>query len=208
MEQTIVAAVELFEMVNDVLYQAQVNTRLIAPKTKALRVSQIRQYFTDRMLKEGNDMGIEYVSNEQDFAIVANEPLLRRVIANLLGNAIYHGRPGDEVSLKFSRNATHAFIWVRDTGLGFDDANTSERAANFTRMVQKVRQRVQGAQSTRSGLLGQRLHGLGLASIERICTELNGTMTLRSHPKHGSVFCLRLPLDNPQQKVRGQALKK
>jgi signal transduction histidine kinase len=108
-----------------------------------------------------------------------DEELLRRLVINLLQNAIQHtGRDG-EVVIAAEKTGDGVLIRIADGGAGIPDA---DRERIFHRFVQlDPSRRSDGA-------------GLGLPIASWIAGVHGGAMVLESTGPHGSLFRISLPL--------------
>ncbi len=104
--------------------------------------------------------------------------MLRRVLQNLVANAIKYTREGT-VLLGARRRGADVEVQVCDTGPGIPQDKQS--------VIFKEFQRLEGPGSTVRGL------GLGLSIVERICRILNHQIHLASVPRRGSTFSVRVP---------------
>jgi len=115
--------------------------------------------------------------------------LLRRVVANLVGNALKYSGPGGQVTVSVTASQATApgqlasgRLTVADDGLGMSPAET---AVVFERFTRADRVRSQGI----PGL------GLGLYACRGIVAAHGGTIELRSPGANlGTVAIVRLPL--------------
>jgi len=116
-------------------------------------------------------------------AILVNgdEELIKRMILNLLDNAVKYTPAGGEVSLELSQENGNAEIVVRDTGIGIPDSAQPRVFDRFFR-VDKARARTIGGA------------GLGLSIAQWIAEVHSGSIALTSTPNHGSTFTVVLPV--------------
>jgi CheY-like chemotaxis protein len=109
-------------------------------------------------------------------AVQTDRKLLKRVIQNLLANAIRYTESG-KVLLGVKRRGNQLQICVLDTGIGIAEQDQQRIFDEFQ----------QGAQQNQKGL------GLGLAIAKRISTILGHRLAVHSALGHGSCFSVTLP---------------
>jgi heavy metal sensor kinase len=115
-----------------------------------------------------------------DISVRGDEDLLRRLILNLLDNAIKYTPPGGVVSLEVVEEETSIRIVVTDTGIGIPPEAALRIFERFYR-VGKARSRVDGGS------------GLGLAIAKWAAEAHEGTINCTSAPGEGSSFVVDLP---------------
>jgi signal transduction histidine kinase len=115
-----------------------------------------------------------------NFRITADEPRLRQVLANLLGNVREHTPAGTPVALRLSQAGGGALIEVVDTGPGM---NEEEAARAFDRFYR-------GAHDGSSSRVGS---GLGLSIVQAIATAHGGHAMLRSAAGVGTTVQVWIP---------------
>nr|MDT0661972.1 HAMP domain-containing sensor histidine kinase [Micromonospora sp. DSM 115978] len=106
------------------------------------------------------------------------ESALRRVVGELLANALSHTPAGGRIDVTLRAGDDHAELVIADTGKGFDQADARRIFDRFHH----------GADS------GDRRFGLGLALLREVVTSHHGTIEAEGHPGRGAVFTVRLPL--------------
>lgn len=111
----------------------------------------------------------------------SDKALLRRILQNLLANAIRYTESGS-VSLVVHVRAQTVMIDVADTGVGIK-ADDQQRIFNDFEQIEDAQ-----GNKHQTGL------GLGLAITSRICKILGIPLTVRSELGAGSCFTLSLPL--------------
>jgi len=112
--------------------------------------------------------------------VESDEALLRRVLQNLLSNAIRYTEHGRILfGCRRQHNAIRIDVW--DTGPGIPDDQHEQIFREFQRLPQQSRKAVKGL-------------GLGLAIADRICRLLGHRLTVRSWPGKGTVFSVTVPL--------------
>jgi signal transduction histidine kinase len=114
-----------------------------------------------------------------DVPIRGDDELLRRLLVNLLQNAVQHTPAGGVVSVDVSVNAVQVVIRVNDSGPGIADEDW-ERI--FDRFVQlDPSRRSEGA-------------GLGLTIARWIAEAHGGAVTIERSTRRGTTFCVVLPV--------------
>jgi len=126
--------------------------------------------------------------------VVEGDPdALRRVVANLLDNAVRHARSAARVSVSAASDAPEAVIVVADDGPGIDPADRARAFERFARLDDSR------ARSARDG--GGGGAGLGLAIVRELVRLHGGRVSLGAPddtgPGPGLVAEVRLPLGNP-----------
>lgn len=128
--------------------------------------------------------GVRLKTENDEAAIVfsGDEELLKRMILNLLDNAVKYTPDGGEISIELARQNGHAQIVVRDTGIGIPQAEQPHVFDRFYR-TDKARSRALGGA------------GLGLSIVRWIVDAHKGKIELQSTPGKGSAFIVQLPLE-------------
>lgn len=121
------------------------------------------------------------VSGDTALTVPADPALLRRVVVNLLGNAIKYSPQNGTVAVRISVAGSEARVEVVDTGVGIP-ARYHQRI--FEKFVQ-VEARRQGVRHS---------SGLGLAFCKLAIEAHKGHIGVESEPGRGSCFWFTLPL--------------
>jgi signal transduction histidine kinase len=124
--------------------------------------------------------GLEIVlKSPQDSFIETDQPLLERIIRNLLDNAIKYTDAG-RVGLHVTREESGFVLAVADSGRGIPDSEQKRVFEEFYQLDNPERDRTRGL-------------GLGLAIVRRLTDLLQIRMEMRSSPGMGTTFRLALP---------------
>jgi two-component system, OmpR family, sensor kinase len=124
--------------------------------------------------------------------VVADEPRIRQVLANLLGNVRQHTAPDTPAAVRLAEAGQGALLEVTDAGQGMD-AEAAARA--FDRFY-------------RGGHKGKDAHGsgLGLSIVQAIAAAHGGHAMLKSAPGIGTSVQVWIPFQPPaQDSDRGRA---
>lgn len=106
---------------------------------------------------------------------------LRRVVSNLVVNAVRHTPDDAHVWVAVDQEDGDAVVTVRDDGPGMDAADAARAFERFHR-ADASRTRVDGGGS-----------GLGLSIVEGLVRAHGGTVRLDTAPGEGATFTVRLP---------------
>jgi heavy metal sensor kinase len=110
-----------------------------------------------------------------------DDEMLKRMLLNLLDNAVKYTPTGGEVTVTLASQNGTALIIVSDTGIGIPAAAQPHIFDRFYR-VDKARSRALGGA------------GLGLSIARWIVEAHDGRLSVVSTPGHGSTFTVELPL--------------
>ncbi|MDF3289671.1 sensor histidine kinase [Streptomyces silvisoli] len=110
--------------------------------------------------------------------VIADPPLLERVIANLVLNAVRHSPEGRPVLVSASTLAHHVELRVTDHGPGLPEQDRDRVFEPFQRL---------GDHDNNAGL------GLGLALSRGLAEAMGGTLTAEDTPGGGLTMVLSLP---------------
>ena len=111
--------------------------------------------------------------------IMVDGALLKRILGNLVTNAVQAMPNGGELTMRARQEAGDNVITVRDTGIGIPEKVKPKLFTPFFTTKSK----------------GQ---GLGLAVVKRMTEALKGTVTFESKEGDGTTFIVRFP---PQKKL-------
>lgn len=178
----------LLSMVNTLLevyrYEAGRKEMAIAPfNLKRLIeevVAELQPLALEKHLELKIEDGVEPQDNERRYTCMGDRFEFRRVLVNLIGNALKFTEAGF-VSIGFTKTPPHDPIYwcitVQDTGPGISEEDQTEIFSWF-----------RPGKHRRSG------SGLGLHLSQRIIRTHGGTLSLSSTVGQGSTFTVELPI--------------
>jgi signal transduction histidine kinase len=114
--------------------------------------------------------------------VVADEPRIRQVLANLLGNVRTHTPRGTPATVRLYPRRGGAVLEVADAGPGMSE---QEAARAFDRFYRGSR----GGENNGDGPGS----GLGLSIVQAIAAAHGGDVAVQTAPGHGTAFRLWLP---------------
>ncbi|MFI9269327.1 ATP-binding protein [Kitasatospora sp. NPDC052896] len=112
-------------------------------------------------------------------AVLADPPLLERVLANVITNALRHNAPGAPVLVTASAHQDQVQIRIADRGPGIPPADRDRVFLPFQRL---------GDTDNTSGV------GLGLALSRGLAEAMGGTLEVEDTPGGGTTMLLTLPV--------------
>ena len=129
------------------------------------------------------ERGLELIIVQSSLSVRSDRRLLRRLLQNLISNAIKY-TPRGRVLVGCRRRGEWVRIDVIDTGLGVPEDKQKDIFREFHRLTP--------AAKTARGL------GLGLSIVERISRVLHHPIDLRSRINKGSMFSVSVPVVHHQ----------
>ena len=124
---------------------------------------------------------MKLASDSTSIAMNPQEELIKRMILNLLDNAVKYTSKGGEILLALEKHNGSAEIVVRDTGIGISE-NDQQRVFDRFYRVDKARSRALGGA------------GLGLSIVHSIVEAHGGKISIESATHRGTTFTVTLPL--------------
>ena len=112
--------------------------------------------------------------------VMGYESMLRRLLANLVDNALKYTPEGGRVTVEQNVVDGRVRVCVRDTGMGIDEADLPHVFDRFWR-AERSRSRDTGGS------------GLGLSIAKGIAVSHGGTIAIESAPGKGTCFTVEIP---------------
>ena len=167
-------------MVNDLLFLAQSDgfkkkefSRLDLGKITQNQVDSMKAYAEHKKIILKSDTG-------KEFFIKGNRSDLKRLLTNLMKNAIDYNKLGGSVNISLEKNKSQVILKIIDTGVGISKDNLSHIFDRFFKVDQAHMRESSGA-------------GLGLAIIKEIVSEHNGKIEIQSQVGQGTQFLIYFP---------------
>jgi len=137
-----------------------------------------------RSLAVQKDLEILYEAPVKEIAFRGDEPLVRRMVLNLLHNAIKYTPKGGQVRVSVQERQRHCEVVVSDTGPGIPAAAQPQVFDRFFR-VDKARSRDESLNGSGAGL--------GLSIAKWVAELHGGSIALDRSDSAGSTFIISLP---------------
>ncbi|WP_288131749.1 PAS domain-containing hybrid sensor histidine kinase/response regulator [Microbulbifer sp.] len=177
------------QLITDMLQIARMDAGDIRPSFAAVSLDGILDDAVAQARAAAGQRGIRLRYRPCHLWVHSDAKMLRRVVQNLLDNAVKYTREGG-VLIGARRRGSELSLEVWDTGEGIAEQQQQAIFREFCRLT-PVASQESGSQESDSAR--QHGYGLGLATVERLCRLLHSPITLSSVPGKGSVFRVRLP---------------
>ncbi|HVG50407.1 MAG TPA: PAS-domain containing protein, partial [Xanthobacteraceae bacterium] len=170
------------EILGALLDISRLDSGAMKPEVGNFRIDELMRQLEVEFAPLARGKGLELVFVLSALAVRSDRRLLRRLLQNLVSNAIKY-TPKGRVLIGCRRKSGRVRIDVLDTGVGIPKSKQREVFLEFHRLDQ-------GARAAR-GL------GLGLSIVERIARVLDHTIDISSKPGRGSRFSIEMPVAPP-----------
>ena len=170
------------EILTALLEISRLDGGALKPELTAFRLDELVRQLQREFEPSAQEKGLKLVFMPTTLTLRSDRRLLRRLLQNLVSNAIKY-TPSGKVLVGFRRRGSQVALEVIDTGLGIPQSKQKTVFREFQRLDQ-------GAKVAR-GL------GLGLSIVQRIARALDHGLTLDSVPGRGSRFSVLVPRAAP-----------
>ncbi len=167
------------EILGALLDISRLDTGAMKPEIGSFRIDEMMRQLEVEFMPLAREKGLDLTFIVSDATVRSDRRLLRRLLQNLISNAIKY-TPQGRVLVGSRRMNGAVRIEVHDSGLGIPQSQTRAIFREFHRLQD-------GAKVAR-GL------GLGLSIVERIGRVLNHSVQLKSQPGRGSMFSVEVPV--------------
>ncbi len=172
------------QLITDMLQIARMDAGDIRPSFTAVSLDSILDDAVAQARLAAGSRGIRLRYRRSCLWVHSDEKMLRRVIQNLLDNAVKYTTLGGVLVAARKRGADISLeVW--DTGEGIAREQQQAIFREFCRLTPPSSHNADNSAR-------QHGYGLGLATVERLCRLLNSPISLSSVPGRGSVFRVRL----------------
>src|SRR6266571_3289644 len=184
LQQMEAAISSLESLFKDVLDVARLESGKVEVRLEAVSSAQLFEQLAHEFTATAGAKGLPIRFRGPGLLLETDEILLKRILGNLLSNAIrYTDRGGVLVACRRSGQGM-ATLQVFDTGIGIPAAELEHIFEDFYQVSPSDPAR----RKQREGI------GLGLGIVKRLADLLHHRVEVRSRPGRGSMFALRVPL--------------
>lgn len=176
--QTAIALDSVEDMLESLFEISRLDAGAIQPEVRAIALDRILSALRIEFAPLARFRGLAFTVAETGLFVSSDVQMLRRVLQNLVSNAIRYTAQGG-VTVAVRAEGERVVVAVTDTGPGI--------AAHEQRVVFEEFRRLDATRTIPG-------HGLGLAIVRRSCAKLGHGVTLESTVGEGSTFAITLPL--------------
>ncbi|MFV1874074.1 MAG: ATP-binding protein [Oleiphilus sp.] len=169
-------------MIDSLLDISRFDSGTLSIATKKFNVKESLSQEISQHMPEATTKDISiYCKCDESLSICFDPILLRRIISNLIDNAIKHSE-SQIITIAATATPELLQLTVRDDGIGIPEQHQSEIFKEFYQINNPERDRRKGT-------------GLGLSIISRLIEHLNGEISLESAEGKGTTFKISIPLE-------------
>ncbi|MCQ1769225.1 hybrid sensor histidine kinase/response regulator [Neorhizobium galegae] len=163
-----------------VLDISRLDTGAMKPRFTSVPLDDLLKRIETDYAPMAREKDLEFVVMPTSLKVRSDANLLRRLVQNLVSNAIKYTIDG-KVLIGARRRGDQVIIEVLDSGIGIPPSKFRTVFREFARLDEGAK--------TAAGL------GLGLSIVDRISRVLNHPVQLASTPGRGTIFRVQVPMD-------------
>ena len=165
------------EILTALLDISRLDAKALMPEITQFRIDEILNQLRVEFGPVAQEKGLKLVFVPCSLTVRSDRRLLRRLVQNLISNAIKY-TPRGKILVGVRRKAKVLSLYVYDTGIGIPGDKQRDIFREFERLAPAVK--------TARGV------GLGLSIVERLSRVLGHAIALDSEPGRGSVFSVEI----------------
>jgi signal transduction histidine kinase len=177
------AAGAMGELLDALLDVSRLDIAAVQPNRQQVALEPLLEMIADSNRQSALAKGLRLRHRPTALWVDSDPQLLRRMIGNLVGNAVRYTNEGG-VLIGARRRGDRVRIEVWDSGIGVDDVHLPYLFHEFYQVGNPERDSAKGL-------------GLGLAIVARLADILDHPVEVRSRPGRGSVFSISVPAAVP-----------
>ena len=170
----------LNELLTSLLDISKLDAKVVSADTTNFKIGSLLQSLQAECLSIARGKSLDIYCRADDSLVHSDEVLLRRVVRNLLVNAIKYTEQG-KITMTATRIGNQVEVVIADTGIGIPADQQNIVFEEFVKVGSKSVDKQQGL-------------GLGLSIVKRLCEILNIGLWLESHVGSGTRISLTVPL--------------
>jgi two-component system, OmpR family, phosphate regulon sensor histidine kinase PhoR len=169
----------LARVIEDILFASHLDSGRLPLETERIDLEAFAHEVVDSMQLHGVTLALESQAGEVP-GVEVDPTKLRRVLLNLLENAVKYSPEGGPVVVRVDSENDRVRLSVRDEGLGIPLGEQERIFEKFYRADPQLARGVGGS-------------GLGLYICRELVQRMGGDIAVESEPGRGSTFTVELP---------------
>jgi Na+/proline symporter/signal transduction histidine kinase/CheY-like chemotaxis protein len=178
------------EILTALLDISRLDAKAMLPEITHFRLDEILNQLRLEFGPLAEEKGLRLVFVPCGLSVISDRRLLRRLVQNLISNAIKY-TPQGRILVGVRRKGSRLRLYVYDTGIGIPQDKQRDIFREFERLAP--------AMKTARGV------GLGLSIVERLGRVLGHAVALQSRLGKGSVFSVDIPRGSAAAPIREAA---
>uniref|UniRef100_A0A486XGR0 histidine kinase n=1 Tax=Rheinheimera sp. BAL341 TaxID=1708203 RepID=A0A486XGR0_9GAMM len=174
------------ELISTLLEIAKLDDGKLAPDVQSVSLQELLSQLSDEFSLLAKQKGLQLTVRTADYQVQTDATYLRRILQNMLSNAIKYTKQG-RILLGGRKRGNQLLIQVWDTGPGIAEPDLQRIFEDFYRIDATAK--------------GQQGVGLGLGVVNRMAKLLGHSLKVASWPGKGSMFSIQLPLVEQTERV-------
>lgn len=126
-----------------------------------------------------HNIQVEFKPDTDEQQVIADTGLLKRMLDNLLFNAVRHTPDGGRIVVSIEEQIDCVFVHIKDSGSGLGDVDPEVLFEKYGQLKLRTEGRHRGV-------------GLGLYFCKLAAMGMGGTILADDHPDGGAVFSIKL----------------
>lgn len=169
------------EIIKELLELRELEEKPLSLQLEETSLKLFVDQITSEYITYAQQKDITLQSTAADVTVNIDKQLLKRLITNLVSNAIKFSPKGKPVTINALTTEKNIIFEIIDEGPGFNPADLDKIYAKFQRLSARP-----------TG--GETSHGLGLAIVDLLVKQLNASIDLKTEVGKGSAFTIYVPI--------------
>jgi PAS domain S-box-containing protein len=153
-----------------------------------VQLTEVVESTVDRFRPEARQQGLSLHTQlpDQSLTVRLSEEAVRRILENLLENAIKFTSEGGTITVRLQVEATESLLEVEDSGVGISEDALPDIFKAFKQESEGLDREYEGS-------------GLGLSIVQELTEALDGTLDVETEKGEGSRFIVQFPCNKNEE---------
>ena len=193
------SAEHLLNLINDILDMSRIESGRMVIKNEEFELSKLLSQINTIFNGQCEEKGLTYTCHTDenlDNYYIGDDMKIRRILINILGNAVKFTPQGGNIKLtikktaSFDKKSTLCFV-ISDTGIGMSKEYLPKIFDTFSQEDSKATNKYGSS-------------GLGMAITKNIVEMMNGEINVESEKGKGTTFTVTITLQNAEEKQQNE----